>query len=178
MSMKFFSRKKRISAEEFASLIFYMLVETIDKEHKEAEKFYMKRFFKESCWGIDTKRFIFELQFIYVLIIQKQCCEMFPKKYEKILKEFDKLLFNKEFEYLFDVLKEYIKILNESIERGKNIKDDSPLNDPIYCISKLASIRCFGKKEGIDERKIIMYSKHINSFIETITKIFSRFKVY
>lgn len=71
-------------------------------------------------------------------------------------------------EFLLEGVKQYQTAWNSAIDRARKINDDSDLNDPLYRISKLASTRSYGEKDGFDLTKIIMFMSSINPFVGLI----------
>ena len=49
-------------------------------------------------------------------------------------------------DFLLDGLKNYSIAWFDALEREHQIDNGSALNNLLYCVSKLASVRCFGKK--------------------------------
>lgn len=106
-SVKPFSRKMKVSPEEFASYIFDAFSEVIKFENEQADTFDRKTFFIEHGWDYDKKKFVTEIPFMYVFLIYQHCSEMFPKKSDEICKEFAILLRKNNLSYLLGGLKEY-----------------------------------------------------------------------
>jgi len=170
-------RKKKVTPKKMASDIWGAFVQIMQHEFDEANNHDRDAFKAEHGWGYDKKRFTEESSFLFTFLIYNEVENHFPEKKGDILKEFTEILKENDMEFLLEPLKDYSIAWYNALAREVEIEDDSALNNPLYCVSKLASIRCFGEKEGLDPAKIIMFSARINPFVGMLNENFKRHKV-
>ena len=169
-------RKKKITPKEFALDIYDAFVQIMKHEVDETKKFDREAFKAEHGWDYDKKRFTDESSFLFTFFIYNEVENHFPKKKNEILKELTEILKIKDMEFLLAPLKDYSIAWYDALARELEIQDESILNNPIYCVSKLASIRCFGE-EWADPAKIMMFSVRVNFFTEMLSENFKRYEV-
>ena len=169
-------RKKKITPKEFALDIYDAFVQIMKHEVDETKKFDREAFKAEHGWDYDKKRFTEESSFLFTFLIYNEVENHFSNKKIEILKEFTEILKTKDMEFLLVPLKDYSIAWYNAVVRELEIKDGSALNYPIYCISKLASMRCFGEQK-VDPGKIIMFSRRVIFFVEMLGENFKRYEV-
>ncbi len=137
---------------------------------------------------IDKRRFFEELSHLYVYGIYLAIKEIFPSQFESVIKTFRSNLnsrlrnqrFAKEqFPAAIAVhhirMIEYMEVWNDSLKRSKEVNDKSTLNNPLYCISKKASIGAFGNHDGMDVRIIMLYSGLFSDFYAELADFLKEF---
>jgi hypothetical protein len=175
--MRIFSRKRKVTPQKMASEMWGALVQIMQHEFDESSKFNRVKFLAEEGWDYDKKRYVEESSFIYTFLIRNEISRFFPEKKEAILAKFDSILEKNDMGFLLEGIKEYEKTWESAVTREHETNDESLLNNPIYCISKLASVRCLKEHESIDGIKLIMFSSRINAFTEWLAEEFERYEV-
>jgi len=170
-------RKKKVSPKKLARDIWGAFVQIMQHEFDEANKHDRETFKAEHGWDYDKERFAEESSFLFTFLIYNEVENYFPEKKVEILEEFTKILEENDMAFLLEPLKDYSIAWYDALARELETEDNSALNNPLYCVSKLASIRCFGEEEGLDPAKIIMFSAYINFFVEMLSENFKRYKV-
>jgi len=175
--MGIFSRKRKATPRQLASDIWEILVNMIKYERAKAKEFDRDKFLAEHGFDYDEKKAVEEHMFLYAFLVHTETPRYFFEQGNSILTEFDKIIIENDMEFLLQGVLEYRKAWNEAIARAEQTNDNSTLNDPIYCISKLASIRCFGAKDGIHMFKILHFSFIVNPFGDFLFDIFKKYEV-
>lgn len=169
--------RKKVTPQKMASEIWGALVQIMQHEFDEANKHDKSTFKARYGWDYNKKLFTEESAFLFTFLIFAEVENHFAGNKDEIFYEFKELLITHDMEFLLDPLNDYYNAWNDAHTRRNKIKDGSALNDPFYCISKLAAIRCFGEKDGLDIRKIIMFHSRVKGFIKILRDNFKRYKI-
>ena len=171
------SRKKKVTPKKMAFDIWGAFVQVMQHDFDEGNKHDKDVFKAKHGFDYDKKCFTEESQFLFTFLIYNEVENHFHEKKVEILKEVTEILKENDMEFLLEPLKDYSIAWYDALARELEIKDDSGLNNPLYCVSKLASIRCFGEEKGGDADKIIMFSGRILDFVGMLSENFKRYSV-
>jgi len=159
--MGLFSRKKKITSQDLARCVFELWLGKLREMRRNAKEILIEfELDKTKIEKIDIdceKKLVNELGFLYLFIVKKRLCNFFIEHFVDISNSLNALLVENKFDidYFYYQVEEYIKAWDGAIEREESKNDDSCLNDPLYCICKLASIRFAGEGKDFNSFEIL-----------------------
>lgn len=156
--------QRKLTIKELAEHIYNFYIDLLQHEKQRAEECQLRKEDRVDDWFFDRKKILNELPFLYFFIISDCIRTLFDSAWENIIDKLFEILHENYFgDYIKsrEVFLQYIETYNSAFERKKQIDDGSSLNDPVFVISKLASIRAFGEKEGVNLRNITMLSTYM-----------------
>lgn len=164
---------KKISSEEFAYFLYNFYLNTLYDKLKTPNNLNNKEIINE-CFRNPKKQHIQEFPYICLYLIYMQIVIRFPENSYEIIKHLERYLNDIDLSHLKMNMKYYQDEWWSALKRENFKEDESPLNNPVYCISNLASKRSYGTKEHHDLKEI---EEFVEKFIKDLDKKVKSYKV-
>ena len=158
------NNQKEVTPSQMALEVLGAIDHIMQEESNKTKKWDREKFRSQEGFEYDKKSMLKEYPSILTMIILHLIRQHFPMKEEEISDELEEIFAKNEMQEYIEGAKEYYSAWLEAEERAEITDDGSVLNNPFYCVSKLASIKCYGKKEGLHPAKIIMFNGIIKNY--------------
>ena len=182
--MGWFSRKQRISVDDFGQLLetYYMqYIDDLDDVENSPSMNYLVESVPEG--SVNVFKVIGEFRILFCLVTVMTLREVLSTEGNKII--IPKFMstaqstveeFLQENETLSSIISDYLEEWDKAIIRSKKIIDNSTLNNPLYCISKKASIRCMNSEES-SLNGIIFFTETIKTIKAGFHEVLENLKI-
>lgn len=182
--MGWFSRKQKISVDDFGQLLetYYMqYIDDLDGVENSPSMNYLIESVPEG--SVNVFKVIGEFRILFCVVTVMTLREVLSTEENKIIiPQFMSTAqstveeFLQENETLPSIISDYFGEWDKAIIRSKKINDNSTLNNPLYCISKKASNRCINNEEP-SLNGIIFFTETIKTIKAGFIELLENWKI-